>query len=142
MRSPASDDSTTPPPSQDPSTPPSSPPPSNQPSNPPPSSSSPSTGGTCTATYSTTGTWSNGFQGQVNIRATTAMSNWMVHFNFPGTQTVTQAWGGKLSTMGNMVMFQNESWNSQLPAGGTTSVGFLGSGTAPSSVSDLECMPA
>ena len=98
-------DSTIPPPSQDPSTPPSS---SRRRAtavataalrSPPPA------GGACTATYSTTGSWGNGFQGQVNIRATTAMSNWMVHFNFPGTQTITQAWNGKHSAMGNMVMF-------------------------------------
>jgi chitin-binding protein len=44
--------------------------------------------------------------------------------------------------MGNMVMLRNEAWNSQIPVGGSTTVGFLGSGAAPSGVSDLMCMPA
>jgi len=135
-------DSTIPPPSQEPSTPPSSsPPPNNPPSNPPSSSTPPPAGGTCTATYSTTSSWGGGFQGEVAVRATSALSNWMVHFNFQGSQTITQAWGGKYSAMGNAVMLEPADWNRQLPAGGTTTVGFIGSGTAPT-VTGLECMPA
>jgi predicted carbohydrate-binding protein with CBM5 and CBM33 domain len=133
-------DGTIPPPSNPP---PSNPPPSNPPPSNPPPSSPPPAGGACTATYTTTNSWGGGFQGAVTVRATAgAVNNWMAHFNFPGSQTITQSWNGKHSAMGNAVMLQPESWNTQIPAGGSTTVGFLGSGAAPTGVSGLECMLA
>jgi predicted carbohydrate-binding protein with CBM5 and CBM33 domain len=135
-------DSTIPPPSQDPSTPPSSVPPSVPPSSSSPAPSSPPpAGGVCTATYSTVSSWGGGFQGQVSVRANAALPNWMVHFNFQGSQTINQAWNGKYSAMGNAVMLEPADWNRQLAAGGTATIGFIGTGTAPT-VTGLECMAA
>jgi hypothetical protein len=63
-----------------------------------------------------------------------------VHWNFPGAQTVQQAWGGRYSTMSSMSMVENESWNGAIPRGGSTTVGFLGTGTAPTALDNLMCM--
>jgi cellulase/cellobiase CelA1 len=77
----------------------------------------------------------------VSVRANTALPNWMVHFNFQGSQTINQAWNGKYSAMGNAVMLEPADWNRQLAAGGTATIGFIGTGAAPT-VTGLECMLA
>ena len=143
-------DTTVPPPSPDPSTPPTSTPPSTPPTSRPPTSTPPTStpptqnpGGACNATFSVTNSWSGGFQGSVTVRAgTAAVNGWMVHFNFPAGQTINQAWGAKYSPSGSMVMFSNEAWNATIPAGGSTTVGFTGTGSAPASVEGLMCMPS
>ncbi len=113
--------------------PPTTPPtePSTPPSNPPT--------GTCAATYTTTSSWNGGFQGEIKVTATAAVPNWTVRFNWPGSQTVTQAWGGAISNAGSLATVTPESWNRTLAAGGTATVGFLGGGTAPASVSGIAC---
>ncbi|AGL18900.1 lytic polysaccharide monooxygenase [Actinoplanes sp. N902-109] len=121
---------TTPPPSG-----PTTPPPSN-PTTPPPNTSA------CSVSYTTDSSWSGGFQGSFKITATSAVSNWMVHFTWPGGQTVTQSWGGKFSAMDTAAMIEPETYNRTLPAGGSTTVGFLGSGSAPASLPGLACYPA
>jgi Cellulose binding domain len=63
-----------------------------------------------------------------------------VHFTFPGGQTISQAWNGRYTLSGGQVMLSNESWNGAVPAGGSTTVGFLGTGSAPASVNGLMCM--
>ena len=113
--------------------PPTTPPtePSTPPSNPPT--------GTCAATYTTTSSWNGGFQGEIKVTATAAVPNWTVRFTWPGSQTVTQAWGGAVSNAGSLATVTPESWNRTLAAGGTATVGFLGGGTAPASVSGIAC---
>jgi len=97
--------------------------------------------GACVAAYRTINSWNGGFQGEVTVGApTTPVSNWMVHFTFPGSQTITQSWNGKHSTTGSMVMLSPEAWTSSIPPGGSVSVGFLGSGAAPSALDNLMCM--
>jgi predicted carbohydrate-binding protein with CBM5 and CBM33 domain len=97
--------------------------------------------GSCVAAYRTTSSWNGGFQGEVTVGApTTPVNNWMVHFTFPGSQTITQSWNGKHSTTGSMVMLSPEAWTSSIPPGGSVQVGFLGSGAAPSAVDNLMCM--
>ena len=97
--------------------------------------------GTCVAAYRTTGSWGNGFQGEVTVGApTTPVSNWMVHFSFPNGQTITQSWNGRHTVSGTTVMLSPEAWTSSIPPGGSVTVGFLGSGSAPSALSDLLCM--
>jgi len=134
---------TQPPPSPDPSIPPTSTPPSSTPpSSAPPSSTPPSQnpGGASSATFAVTNSWSGGFQGSVTVRAgTAALNSWMVHFSFPGGQSINQAWNAKY-TPGSTVTLSNESWNGSIPAGGSTTVGFTGTGSAPSSVNGLVCM--
>jgi len=101
---------------------------------PPPASSG------CTAMYNVTGAWTGGFQGEVMVHAgTTAVNGWTVSFTFPGSQTVTQVWSGKSTSSGSLVSVKNESWNGSIAANNYTTFGFLGSGTAPSTVQNLTC---
>jgi chitin-binding protein len=137
-------DGTLPPPGgPNPTTPPpgpTTPPPG--PTTPPPGSTTPPPApNACDVTYSVTNSWSGGFQAALTVRASaTDLNGWMVHWNFPGSQTVQQAWGGRYSTMNSMSMVENESWNGAVPRGGSTTVGFLGTGTAPTALDNLMCM--
>lgn len=96
------------------------------------------TGGACSASYKAVGSWSGGFQGEVTVQAGNAPINgWTVKWNLSSGQSITQVWNGTLSTSGSAVTVRNVSYNGSLPASGTATFGFLGSGS-PSSPS-LTC---
>ncbi|WP_223854215.1 polysaccharide deacetylase family protein, partial [Microbispora bryophytorum] len=117
--SPTSPQSPSPSPSRSPS-------PSPSPSFTPP----PGTGG-CTATIETVNSWTGGFQSNVTVRAgSSAISGWTVTWSWPGSQTISQLWGGLLAGSGSAVSVRNESWNGTLGASASTTFGFLGNGTA------------
>jgi chitin-binding protein len=118
---------TTPPPDPDPNP------------DPDPDPGTPPATGACTATYSTTNSWGNAFQGSVSVRATSAISSWRVQFAFPGSQTVSTAWNARHSVSGTTQTLQNETYNGSIPANGSTSVGFQGTGAAPTAVNNLTC---
>ncbi len=81
----------------------------------------------CDVVY-TTNDWSNGFTANVTIRNTgDAINGWTLKFAFPGNQRVTQGWSARWSQSGSEVTAVNESWNGNIPAGGSTSIGFNGS---------------
>jgi hypothetical protein len=106
---------------------------------PTPSPSPSSGGGACSATYSTTNSWSGGFQGGVTVRAgSNSINGWAVRWTFPSGQTVTQIWSGALTQSGSSETVQNLSYNGQIPSNGTQTFGFLGNGSAPSSLA-LTC---
>ncbi|MFB4278973.1 cellulose binding domain-containing protein [Nonomuraea sp. MTCD27] len=93
--------------------------------------------GGCTATYSNTGQWQGGFQGEVIVKnaGTTPMNAWTVAWTFADGQRVTQLWGGTLSASGSSVTVRNAGWNGLLAPGASTAFGFLaswnGTNTAP-----------
>ena len=122
---------TTPPASSTPTTPP--PPTSATPTTPPASSG-------CSAMYSITGGWDGGFQGEVMVHAgTTPLSKWTVSWTFPGSQTVSQLWSGVYSGSGSLATVKNAAWNGTVAANSYTTFGFIGTGTAPTSVNNLSC---
>jgi predicted carbohydrate-binding protein with CBM5 and CBM33 domain len=112
------------------------------PTDPPAEPTDPPSNSTCAASYTTTSSWSGGFQGELKVTATAALSNWMVHFTWPGGQAVTSSWGGTFGAMDTLAMVSPESYNKTLPAGGSTTVGFLATGTPPASLPGLSCLPA
>ena len=120
------------------------PPPPPDPSSPGPTPSNPGPGTGCSAEYAVINSWSAGFQGEVTVRAPagSALNGWMLHWNWPGSQTLTQAWNGRASSDGSFVTINNESWNASVPAGGTVKVGFLVNGATPSTLPGLMCMRA
>jgi predicted carbohydrate-binding protein with CBM5 and CBM33 domain len=124
---------TTPPPNPGPD--PTTPPPGPGPTTPAPGP------GACTATYSTASSWGGGFQGSVTVRASSAVSSWRVSLSLPSGTSISQAWNARLSGSGGNYTLQNESYNGSIPANGSTTAGFLGSGSAPSSL-NLTCSPA
>ncbi|MFC7707185.1 poly(ethylene terephthalate) hydrolase family protein [Micromonospora lupini] len=118
-----------------PTTPPtSSPPTSAPPTSAPPTTGAPTTpppsGAACTATYRTVNSWSGGFQGEITVTAgTAAINGWTVTWNLSNGQSISQAWNGTLRTSGSTATVRNVSYNGSLAPGGTTTFGFLGSGT-------------
>jgi len=94
--------------------------------------------GACTVTYTTTSQWTGGFAASVTITAgPAAIDGWTLKFRFPGDQQVTNAWNGAETQGGENVTITNESYNADIPAGSSTSLGFQGtwstSDAAPSS---------
>ena len=114
---------TTPPPTDSPTTPVPTDPTPHRPDDPPPP-------GACTATYRTVNSWPGGFQGEVTVRAGSAATSWSVSWR-PAGERVDQVWNGTVTTQSGLVVVGNVAWNGQLPAGGTTTFGLLGSGTTP-----------
>ncbi|RPF23342.1 cellulose binding domain-containing protein [Myceligenerans xiligouense] len=86
--------------------------------------------GDCTATYSTVNSWDGGFQGEVTVEAGSPTTSWSVSWPLSGG-SVDQVWNGTVTSQGDLVVVRNADWNGQLPAGGTTTFGLLGSGTPP-----------
>ncbi|WTZ05291.1 family 43 glycosylhydrolase [Micromonospora sp. NBC_01392] len=117
------------------STPPTDPPPTTPPpTTPPPTTAPPTTppptNGPCTASYRTTSTWSGGFQGEVTVTAgTSAINGWTVGWSLAGGQSISQIWGGTLSTSGSTATVRNVSYNGSVPAAGSTTFGFLANGS-------------
>jgi predicted carbohydrate-binding protein with CBM5 and CBM33 domain len=124
-------------------TPPPTTPPPTTPTSPGPTTPAPGGDTGCLAMYTTTGSWSNGFQGEVMVHAEdAAISAWTVSWTFPGAQTVSQVWSGRATTSGSLITVHNESWNGVISPGNYTTFGLLGSGTAPTAVQNLTCTPA
>jgi mannan endo-1,4-beta-mannosidase len=121
---------------------PSSPAPSSPtPSSPSPSPSTPT--GACTATYTITGQWQGGFQGDVKITAgSAAIRNWTVTWTYANGQTVANAWGATVTSSGTTVTARNAAWNGTLGAGASTNFGFLGSWTGTNGVPTVTCAAA
>jgi alpha-galactosidase len=87
-------------------------------------------GGACTATYSTTGSWSGGFQGEVTVQAgNAAVNGWTVNWTLASGQSISQVWNGTLTTSGSTASVTNASYNGSLPASGSTTFGFLANGS-------------
>ncbi|WP_422741169.1 family 43 glycosylhydrolase [Micromonospora sp. WMMD754] len=106
-------------------TPPTSPPPTT-----PPPTTPPPTTDACTASYRTTSTWSGGFQGEVTVTAgAAAINGWTVGWSLATGQSVSQIWGGTLSTSGSAATVRNVSYNGSVPAAGSTTFGFLANGS-------------
>ncbi|HWV77064.1 MAG TPA: lytic polysaccharide monooxygenase [Isoptericola sp.] len=90
------------------------------------------TDGACTATFSTTNTWAGGYQGEVVVTAGDAgVDGWRVAADGITTSNV---WGGELTDG----VITPAAWNATLGAGQSTTVGFIGTGTAPAD-GELAC---
>ncbi|MFD6664274.1 glycoside hydrolase N-terminal domain-containing protein [Micromonospora chalcea] len=93
---------------------------------PTPTTSSPAPSG-ARATYAITGSWSGGFQAEVTVTAgATAIRGWTVSWTFPNGQVVNQIWSGTHTQNGANVTVRNVDYNGSLPAGGSTTFGFIG----------------
>ena len=90
-----------------------------------PSSSQPA--GACKVVYSVAGQWPGGFQGDVKVTntGTAAVNGWQLTWTYANGQVLTQAWGARYAQSGAAVTMTNESYTSNIPAGGTVTFGFL-----------------
>ena len=115
-------------------------PPPPPPTTPPPTSPPPTGGpGACSGTYSITGSWQGGFQGQVVVKNTgsATKNGWRLSWTFPGNQAINNLWGGSDTQSGASVTVTNADYDGTLAPGATATVGFTAIGTSgsPSSVS-------
>lgn len=88
------------------------------------------TGSGCQVTYQPN-QWPGGFTANVTIANTgsTAINGWTLAFTFPGDQKITNTWSGTATQNGAAVSITNVSYNAQIPANGSTSLGFQGTWT-------------
>ncbi|KGM13367.1 CotH kinase family protein [Cellulomonas bogoriensis] len=90
----------------------------------------PGTGNGCTATFTVTNQWGGGFQGEVQVTATTSpITGWTVTLAMPSGQSVTQVWNADVTSSGSTLTATNLAWNGSLGAGASTSFGLIGSGS-------------
>ncbi len=78
--------------------------------------------------FAVTSDWGTGFTAQLTIRnsTATAVSNWQLEFDFPGT--ITDIWDAKVvSHVGNHYVLANAGYNSVIAAGASLAIGFNGS---------------
>jgi hypothetical protein len=103
-----------------------------------------STGGTgpsCTATYSVSSDWGNGFNGNVTITNTgsTATKSWTVTWTWGGNQTITNMWNATDTQSGTAVTAVNAAYNNVIAPGGSISFGFTASYSGTNSAPTLTC---
>jgi predicted carbohydrate-binding protein with CBM5 and CBM33 domain len=120
------------------STPPASTPPVTTSPTVSPTATTPAPTGDCSATYAVSSSWQGGYQGEVRVTAgPAAIKGWTVSLAYPAAQTIQQGWNATVSASGSTVTATNAGYNGALAAGGSTSFGFIGSGT--SSVPTATC---
>ncbi|MGW1272208.1 cellulase family glycosylhydrolase [Streptomyces sp. NPDC002491] len=83
----------------------------------------------CAVSYRVVGEWPGGFQGDIALRNTgaTPISGWKLVFAFADGQTVGNMWGGSAAQSGGTVTVTPAAYTSTVPAGGSVTVGFIGS---------------
>jgi endo-1,4-beta-xylanase len=88
--------------------------------------------GTCTATYSTSSSWTNGFNGSVTVKnsGSSSISSWTVKLNLQSGQSISSLWNGVNTGTSGAVTVKNASHNGSLSAGASTSFGFTASGNS------------
>ncbi|MDH2430757.1 cellulose binding domain-containing protein [Sphaerisporangium sp. TRM90804] len=104
--------------------------PSGTPTATPSGTPTPAPGG-CSAVMTTVNSWPGGFGASVTVRAAgSAVNGWTVRWTWPGGQTISSLWNGEPSVSGSSVTVRNASYNGSIAAGGSTTFGFNGNGTA------------
>ncbi|MCZ7439391.1 polysaccharide deacetylase family protein [Micromonospora sp. WMMC241] len=128
---------TTPPPTTAPPTtaPPTTPPPTT----PPPTTPPPDPSGACTASYRLVSSWTGGFQGEVTVSSTRAVTGWTVRMTLAGGQSIANVWNGVVTGTTGAVSVRNAAYNGTLNAGGSTTFGFLANGSSSPAPSGITC---
>ncbi|MEU4238487.1 cellulose binding domain-containing protein [Actinoplanes sp. NPDC026619] len=94
---------------------------------PPPTTTTPPPAPACTVTWHNSSQWSSGFVADVTVASTTAVDGWSATLTLGGDQRVTNAWNAAFSQSGRTVTLTAAGWNRKIPAGGSATVGLLGS---------------
>jgi lysophospholipase L1-like esterase len=96
--------------------------------------------GACAATARLVGSWDGGFQAEVSVRnnnASAALNGWTVALTLPSGHTITNMWGAVTTSTAGTV--RNAPYNGSVDGGGTTTFGFVASGSAPAAVTAGSC---
>jgi endoglucanase len=85
-----------------------------------------------TCTYSLTNTWAGGFQGQVVIADTgsSPINGWTLTWTYPGDQKIGNLWNGTYTQSGEAVTVSAASFDADIAAGSSVTVGFTGTYTS------------
>ena len=86
--------------------------------------------GDCAVTMRVVNSWPGGFQAEGTVTAgSAALSGWRVQLSIP-QGSVAHLWNGAATTSGGTVTVVNAPYNGSVGAGGSTTFGFVGNGTA------------
>ncbi len=91
---------------------------------------------TCSADYVVTKSWPDGYEVAVTVRADQELTGWTVSWALPAGHDVVNLWQGVLDRLGTTVTVTNADYNVTVPAGGTTTFGFTGSGPGAGDAQD------
>ncbi len=82
-----------------------------------------------TVSYQLESQWPGGFTVNMLITNTgsTTINGWVLSFSFPGDQTITLLWNGKITQSGKQVSITNVSYNGTITPKETVDLGFNGS---------------
>ncbi|MGW7687508.1 cellulose binding domain-containing protein [Streptomyces asiaticus] len=81
----------------------------------------------CTARFQLVNEWPDGFQAAVTVTSRQSLNDWRVTWTFHDSQRVTQMWNGEFTQHGSKVTATPADYNKRVKAGGSLSMGFLGS---------------
>ncbi|MFC4144939.1 glycoside hydrolase family 9 protein [Micromonospora mangrovi] len=83
---------------------------------------------TCAVTYTTHGSWPDGFTTQVTVRntGTAAIDGWSLRWAFTGDQKVSSYWSAQVAQSGATVTAKNLSWNAKIAPGAEITFGLNG----------------
>ncbi|WP_181774896.1 protein kinase domain-containing protein [Amycolatopsis pittospori] len=81
----------------------------------------------CEARYEVTNRWPGGSEIRVSVRnaQATRLTGWEVSWTLPPGTRIANLWNGSLVQDGDRVRVSELDWNAVLPAGGTTTFGFI-----------------
>jgi Cellulose binding domain len=99
------------------------------------------TAAACQVSWSVTNSWQGGFQlgFTVTNSGQAPTTGWNISFSWPGTQTISDIWSATATQNGAAVSITNVSYDGAISAGGSTTFGLLGTGTAPTALTGLQC---
>ncbi|SCG61984.1 Cellulose binding domain-containing protein [Micromonospora humi] len=119
--------------------PPTTAPPTTTPTTAPPTTPPPDPSGACTASYRLVSSWTGGFQGEVTVSSTRAVTGWTVRMTLAGGQSIANVWNGVATGTTGAVSVRNAAYNGALNAGGSTTFGFLANGSSSPAPSAITC---
>ncbi|RSM79822.1 serine/threonine protein kinase [Amycolatopsis sp. WAC 01375] len=81
----------------------------------------------CEARYEVANRWPGGSEIRVSVRNSqdTRLTGWEVSWTLPPGTRIANLWNGSLAQDGDRVRVSEADWNAVLPAGGTTTFGFI-----------------
>ncbi|MEV7548637.1 protein kinase [Amycolatopsis sp. NPDC089917] len=81
----------------------------------------------CEARYEVASRWPGGSEIRVSVRNAkdTRLTGWEVSWTLPPGTKIANLWNGSLAQDGDRVRVSEVDWNAVLPAGGTTTFGFI-----------------
>ncbi|WP_248960817.1 lytic polysaccharide monooxygenase [Sphaerisporangium perillae] len=88
--------------------------------------------GGCAATFKATGTWDNGYQGEVTVKnsGSSAISGWTVKWTLPSGSSISNLWNGTYTLSGSAITVKNAAYNGSLAGNASTTFGYVATGSA------------